>query len=58
MAMFPPDWSVSTEWFFYFAFVPLVFLVMWLRRPCAAMMGWCVFGALLLAGGFICLKRR
>jgi peptidoglycan/LPS O-acetylase OafA/YrhL len=39
MAMFPPDWSVSTEWFFYFAFVPLVFLVMWLRRPCAAMMG-------------------
>jgi peptidoglycan/LPS O-acetylase OafA/YrhL len=27
MAVFPPDWSISTEWFFYFAFVPLTLLV-------------------------------
>ena len=33
MAIFPPDWSISTEWFFYFAFIPLVFLVSGIRRP-------------------------
>ena len=33
MSVFPPDWSISTEWFFYFAFVPLVFLVVRLRNP-------------------------
>ena len=33
MATFTPDWSVSTEWFFYFAFVPLTLLVTKLHRP-------------------------
>jgi peptidoglycan/LPS O-acetylase OafA/YrhL len=32
-AAFAPGWSISTEWFFYFAFVPLVFLIGRLRRP-------------------------
>jgi peptidoglycan/LPS O-acetylase OafA/YrhL len=27
MAVFAPDWSISTEWFFYFAFVPLTLVV-------------------------------
>jgi peptidoglycan/LPS O-acetylase OafA/YrhL len=31
MATFAPDWSISTEWFFYFAFVPLTLIVV--RRP-------------------------
>jgi peptidoglycan/LPS O-acetylase OafA/YrhL len=31
-AMFPPDWSISVEWFFYFLFVPLTFAVTRLRR--------------------------
>jgi peptidoglycan/LPS O-acetylase OafA/YrhL len=35
MATFPPDWSISTEWFFYFAFVPLTFIA--IRRPVAAL---------------------
>jgi peptidoglycan/LPS O-acetylase OafA/YrhL len=33
MAIFPPDWSISTEWFFYFAFIPLVFLIAGITRP-------------------------
>jgi peptidoglycan/LPS O-acetylase OafA/YrhL len=36
MATFPPDWSISTEWFFYFAFVPLTFIA--IRRPVAALL--------------------
>jgi peptidoglycan/LPS O-acetylase OafA/YrhL len=32
-AMFPPDWSISTEWFFYLAFIPLTFVVTMVRRP-------------------------
>jgi hypothetical protein len=33
IAFFPPDWSISTEWFFYFAFVPAALLVRRLPRP-------------------------
>jgi peptidoglycan/LPS O-acetylase OafA/YrhL len=33
MATFLPDWSISTEWFFYFAFVPLTFLITKISRP-------------------------
>jgi peptidoglycan/LPS O-acetylase OafA/YrhL len=35
MATFAPDWSISTEWFFYFAFVPLTLIVV--RRPALAL---------------------
>lgn len=33
MAIFPPDWSISTEWFFYLAFVPITYLVARLNHP-------------------------
>ena len=33
MAMYPPTWSISTEWFFYLAFVPLTAVVVAMRRP-------------------------
>ena len=33
MAMFPPTWSISTEWFFYLAFIPLTAVVVSIRRP-------------------------
>jgi peptidoglycan/LPS O-acetylase OafA/YrhL len=36
MATFPPDWSLSTEWFFYFAFVPLVLLMPQSSHPLQA----------------------
>jgi peptidoglycan/LPS O-acetylase OafA/YrhL len=32
-AIFTPDWSVSTEWFFYFAFIPLTIVFARVRRP-------------------------
>jgi peptidoglycan/LPS O-acetylase OafA/YrhL len=35
MAIFAPAWSVSTEWFFYVAFVPSTAVIFWLRRPIA-----------------------
>ena len=35
MTTFAPDWSISTEWFFYVAFVPLTFVV--IRRPLLAL---------------------
>jgi peptidoglycan/LPS O-acetylase OafA/YrhL len=41
-AFFPPDWSISTEWFFYFAFIPLSFLIVSLRRPTMALVGYCI----------------
>lgn len=31
-AVFPPVWSISTEWFFYLAFVPLTMIVVRLRK--------------------------
>ena len=33
LAAFPPAWSISTEWFFYFAFIPLGLLIRRIRRP-------------------------
>ena len=33
MGIFSPSWSISTEWFFYLAFVPLVFVIHRIRRP-------------------------
>jgi peptidoglycan/LPS O-acetylase OafA/YrhL len=31
--IFPPDWSVSTEWFFYAAFIPATFVIAKVTRP-------------------------
>jgi peptidoglycan/LPS O-acetylase OafA/YrhL len=31
-AIFPPTWSISTEWFFYLAFIPLTMIVVRLRK--------------------------
>lgn len=36
-AIFEPDWSISTEWFFYFAFIPLSFILIPIRRPIRAL---------------------
>jgi peptidoglycan/LPS O-acetylase OafA/YrhL len=36
-AMFPPDWSISTEWFFYLVFIPLTMLLALVRRPWRAL---------------------
>jgi peptidoglycan/LPS O-acetylase OafA/YrhL len=41
MAVFPPAWSLSTEWFFYLAFIPLTAIVVILRKP---MLIFIVFG--------------
>jgi peptidoglycan/LPS O-acetylase OafA/YrhL len=49
MATFPPDWSISAEWFFYFAFVPLTFAVASLRRPTWALALLCGPGMIALA---------
>jgi len=32
-ALFPPTWSISTEWFFYLAFIPMTMIVVVLRKP-------------------------
>jgi len=42
MAMFPPDWSVSTEWFFYLAFIPLAALARRINRPVLALAIYCL----------------
>jgi len=42
MATFAPDWSISAEWFFYFAFIPLTIALGGLRRPTAALFIFCV----------------
>jgi peptidoglycan/LPS O-acetylase OafA/YrhL len=41
IATFPPDWSISTEWFFYFAFIPLTMVLSGLRHPRAALVIFC-----------------
>lgn len=46
LATFAPDWSISTEWFFYFAFVPLTFVV--IRRPLVALVVAAVAGIVVL----------
>jgi peptidoglycan/LPS O-acetylase OafA/YrhL len=37
MAVFPPDWSISTEWFFYLTFLLLVWPLNRVRRPMRAL---------------------
>jgi peptidoglycan/LPS O-acetylase OafA/YrhL len=51
-ALFPPLWSISTEWFFYFAFVPLVPIVAALRLPLATLVIYCA-AALLVLGAVL-----
>jgi peptidoglycan/LPS O-acetylase OafA/YrhL len=47
MAAFPPDWSISTEWFFYLAFIPLTMILASLRRP---MRGFIIFSIATVVG--------
>jgi peptidoglycan/LPS O-acetylase OafA/YrhL len=42
MAVAPPAWSVSTEWFFYFAFIPLTMIVVALRKPVLIFIVFCI----------------
>lgn len=35
--MFPPDWSISTEWLFYVTFVPASFVLVRIRYPILAL---------------------
>jgi peptidoglycan/LPS O-acetylase OafA/YrhL len=53
MAAFVPAWSISAEWFFYLAFLPLTYLVTRLRHPLAALALFCTVAA---AGLGICLR--
>ena len=48
MAVFAPAWSVSTECFFYLAFVPLVFVVSRILRPVLVLGVYCVLTLALL----------
>jgi peptidoglycan/LPS O-acetylase OafA/YrhL len=48
MATFPPDWSISSEWFFYLAFVPLGICVARLPHPVRALASFCATVTLLL----------
>jgi peptidoglycan/LPS O-acetylase OafA/YrhL len=52
MATFPPFWSISTEWFFYFAFVPLTLLFPAIRRPLRTMVIFAIAAALILGAVF------
>ena len=47
MAIFPPTWSISTEWFFYLAFIPMTALVIRLRKPALVFI---VFGIATIIG--------
>jgi peptidoglycan/LPS O-acetylase OafA/YrhL len=38
---FAPDWSISTEWFFYLAFIPLTLIASRIRNPLLAMAALC-----------------
>ena len=40
-AFFPPDWSISTEWFFYLMFIPLSLLIVRIRRQKLALAIFC-----------------
>ncbi len=49
MATFAPDWSISTEWFFYLTFLPLSFALARVRRPLLALVIWCLVSVVGLA---------
>jgi len=52
-AIFPPTWSISTEWFFYVAFIPLTMVVVRLGKPVAVFVALSIaaIGGLSLAFG-------
>ena len=52
LMLFPPDWSISTEWFFYVAFVPLTFLTSRIRWPLLALVIWLAAMPILLSSVF------
>lgn len=41
VAVYTPAWSISAEWFFYFAFVPLVFVVRRITHPVLVLIALC-----------------
>ena len=41
LAAFAPDWSISTEWFFYLAFIPLTIIVSKVRNPLLVLAALC-----------------
>lgn len=53
-AVFAPTWSISTEWFFYLAFIPLTMLVVRLRRTGSifVVLSVAVIGAISLVNAF------
>jgi peptidoglycan/LPS O-acetylase OafA/YrhL len=49
----PPTWSISTEWFFYFAYPCIAWLILRARRPTAILLVaglWCVLWTALSTG--------
>jgi len=52
MTAFPPDWSISTEWFFYLAFIPLTPFVIRVQRPFVALVGLCIVAMIGLGVAF------
>jgi peptidoglycan/LPS O-acetylase OafA/YrhL len=52
MAAFPPDWSISTEWFFYLAFIPLTALVIRVQRPFTTLVALCAVAVIGLGLAF------
>jgi peptidoglycan/LPS O-acetylase OafA/YrhL len=56
LAIFTPDWSISTEWFFYLMFVPLTFTLGRLRRPMSALVALCVVSVSVV--GFALMRWR
>jgi peptidoglycan/LPS O-acetylase OafA/YrhL len=49
LMLFPPDWSISTEWFFYVAFVPLTFVIAKIKRPLLSLTIWLAVTPVLLS---------
>jgi peptidoglycan/LPS O-acetylase OafA/YrhL len=48
MAVFPPDWSISAEWFFYLAFIPLGAAVRKVRWPLQVLVVYSVLALLVV----------
>jgi peptidoglycan/LPS O-acetylase OafA/YrhL len=46
IAVFPPAWSISTEWFFYLAFVPLLWVVRRVPPTLRALLVYCAAAAM------------
>jgi peptidoglycan/LPS O-acetylase OafA/YrhL len=42
LAVFPPAWSISTEWFFYLAYVPLTVIARRIQSPMTVFFAFCI----------------